>query len=168
MIAQDKPKKSQSITLRLDSYIIDELQLEANRNQISLNALVNQVLKRYSNGDRYENRVGMIPVSKAMLSSLIDNTIDMIGMNGIREEDMVYMRYETMKQAAEVGFNIMKDAVLFMKKQYNIWVVLAVLQDYMKVSGINSDHRIEGGRKHVFVIQHELVTLYKGITKIDI
>ncbi len=38
-----------------------------------------------------------------MLSSLIDNTIDMIRMNGIREEDMVHMRYEIMKQAAEVG-----------------------------------------------------------------
>jgi len=43
----------------------------------------------------------------------------------------------------------MKDAVLFMKKQYNLWVVLAVLQEYVKVSGINSDYRIEGGRKHV-------------------
>ena len=34
--------------------------------------------------------------------------------------------------------------------------VLAVLQDYMKVSGIDADHRIESGRKNVIVIQHEL------------
>jgi hypothetical protein len=53
------------------------------------------------------------------------------------------MRDEIIKQAAESAFSIMKDAVLFMKKQYNLWVVLAVLQDYMKVSGVNSDHRIE-------------------------
>jgi hypothetical protein len=57
-----------------------------------------------------------------MLSSLIDNTIDMVRINGISEEDMVHMRYEIMKQAAEVG---REDAVLFMKKQYKIWVVLA-------------------------------------------
>jgi len=31
----DKPKKSQSITFRLDSYTIDELQREADQNQIS-------------------------------------------------------------------------------------------------------------------------------------
>ncbi|MGB8936339.1 MAG: hypothetical protein WCC17_14680 [Candidatus Nitrosopolaris sp.] len=41
----DKPKKSQSITFRLDSYTIDELQREADQNQISLNVLVNQALR---------------------------------------------------------------------------------------------------------------------------
>ena len=55
--------------------------------------------------------------------------------------------------------------MLFMKKQYNLWVVLAVLQEYMKVSGINSDHRIEGGRKHVFVIKHELGENWSLFTK---
>ncbi len=59
----------------------------------------------------------------------------------------------------------MKDAVLFMKKQYNIWTVLSVLQEYMKVSGINSDHRIEIGRKHVFVIQHDLGESWSIFTK---
>jgi len=59
----------------------------------------------------------------------------------------------------------MKDAVLFMKRQYNLWTVLSVLQEYMKVSGINSDHRIEGGRKHVFVIQHELGENWSLVTK---
>jgi uncharacterized protein (UPF0216 family) len=43
-----------------------------------------------------------------------------------------------------------------MKKQYNLWVVLSVLEDYMKVSSIKADHKIEAGRKHVFIIQHEL------------
>jgi uncharacterized protein (UPF0216 family) len=72
---------------------------------------------------------------------------------------------QIIKQAAEVAFGIMKDAVLFMKKQYNLWVVLAVLQEYMKVSGINSDHRIEGGRKHIFVIKHELGENWSLFTK---
>jgi len=35
----------------------------------------------------------------------------------------------------------------------------------MKVSGINSDHRIEGGRKTVFVIQHELGENWSLFTK---
>jgi len=43
-----------------------------------------------------------------------------------------------------------------MKKQYNFWTILTVLQEYMKISGIKSDHRMEGGGKQVFVIQHEL------------
>ncbi len=161
----DKPKKSQSITFRLDSHTIDELQREADQNQISLNVLVNQALKRYSDWDRYENRIGMMPVPKAMLTSLIDKAVDMAKKNGIKEEDIGPIRDQIIKQAAEIAFGIMKDAVLFMKKQYNLWVVLAVLEEYMKVSGINSDHRVEDGRKHVFVIKHELGENWSLFTK---
>jgi hypothetical protein len=127
--------------------------------------LVNQVLKRYSDWDRYESRIGMMPVPKAMLTSLIDKAIDMAKKNGIKEEDIGPFRDQIIKQAAQVAFDIMKDAVLFMKKQYNLWVVLSVLQEYMKISGINSDHRIEGGRRHVFVIQHELGENWSLFTK---
>jgi len=164
-IQSDKSKKTQSITFRLDSHTIEELQREADQNQISLNVLVNQVLKRYSDWDRYESRIGMMPVPKAMLTSLIDKAIDMAKKNGVKEEDIGPFRDEIIKQAAHVAFDIMKDAVLFMKKQYNLWVVLSVLQEYMKISGINSDHRIEGGRRHVFVIQHELGENWSLFTK---
>ena len=34
--------------------------------------------------------------------------------------------------------------------------MLSVLEEYMKVSGIISDHKIESERKHIFVIQHDL------------
>ena len=158
-------KKSRSITFRLDSHTIDELQREADQNQISLNVLVNQALKRYSDWDSYENRIGMMPVPKAMLISLIDKAIDMAREYGIQEQDIGPFGDQIIKQAAEVAFAIMKDAVLFMKKQYNLWTVLSVLQEYMKVSGINSDHRVEGGRKHVFVIQHELGENWSLFTK---
>jgi hypothetical protein len=40
---------------------------------------------------------------------------------------------------AAVAFNIIDDAVLVMKKQYNVRVILTVSQDYIKVSGINAD-----------------------------
>jgi hypothetical protein len=141
----DKPRRSQSITFRLDSNTLDELQHEADLNQTSLNVLVNQALKRYSDWDRYENRIGIMPVPKAILTSLIDKVVDVAKKSGMKDEDIGHRRDQIIKQAAEIAFNIIKDAVLFMKKQYNLWVVLTVLQDYMKVSGINSDHRIEGG-----------------------
>ena len=161
----DERKKSKSITFRLDSLTIDELQREADQNQTSLNVLVNQVLKRYTNWDSYENRIGMMPVPKVMLTSLIDKAIDTAKKNGIKEEAIGPFRDQLIKEAAKVAFDIMKDAVLFMKKQYNIWTVLSVLQEYMKVSGINSDHRIESGRKHLFVIQHELGENWSLFTK---
>ncbi len=52
-----------------------------------------------------------------------------------------------------------------MKKQYNLWVVLSVLEEYMKVSGIKADHKLEGSSKHVFIIQHELGENWSLFTK---
>jgi hypothetical protein len=157
------PRKTRSITFRLDSSVTDELQREADQKEISLNVLVNQALKRYEEWDRYESKIGMMPVPKVMLSSLIDKSIKIAKNAGIK--DVERYRDEIIKSAAEIAFSIMKDSVLFMKKQYNLWVVLSVLEQYMKVSCINSDHRTEGERKHVFIIQHELGENWSLFTK---
>jgi hypothetical protein len=156
-------KKTRSVTFRLDSSVIDELQAEADNREISLNVLVNQVLKRYSEWDRYENKIGMMPVPKVILSSLIDKAIAVAKSSGIKDVDRY--RDEIIKQAAQIAFGLMKDSVLFMKRQYNLWVVLSVLEEYMKVSGIKADHKLEGSRKHVFIIQHELGENWSLFTK---
>ncbi|HET7389502.1 MAG TPA: hypothetical protein VFJ51_01670 [Nitrososphaeraceae archaeon] len=156
--------KTRSITFRLDSSVLDEMQREADQKETSLNVLVNQVLKRYTEWDRYESKIGMMPVPKVMLSSLIDKSIA-IAKDNIGVKDIQPYRDVILKSAAQIAFSVMKDSVLFMKKQYNLWTTLAVLQEYMKVSGINSDHRIEGGRKHIFVIQHELGENWSLFTK---
>lgn len=156
-------KKTRSVTFRIDSSVIDELQAESNNREVSLNVLVNQILKRYSEWDRYENKIGMMPVPKIMLSTLIDRAIGVAKTSGIK--DVERYRSEIVKEAAQIAFGLIKDSVLFMKKQYNLWVVLSVLEEYMKVSGINADHRLEGSRKHVFVIQHELGENWSLFTK---
>jgi hypothetical protein len=143
--------------------VIDELQMEADNREVSLNVLVNQVLKRYSEWDRYETKIGMMPVPKVILSSLIDRAINVAKSSGIKDVDRY--RDDIIKQAAQIAFGLMKDSVLFMKRNYNLWVVLSVLEEYMKVSGIKADHRLEGSRKHVFVIQHELGENWSLFTK---
>jgi hypothetical protein len=156
-------RKTRSVTFRLDSKVIDEIQTEADSREISLNVLVNQVLKRYAEWDRYENKIGMMPVPRMILSNLIDKAISMAKSSGIKDVD--HYRDDIIKQAAELAFTLMKDSVLFMKKQFNLWVVLSVLEEYMKVSGIKSDHKLEGSRKHVFIIQHELGENWSLFTK---
>jgi hypothetical protein len=163
----DQSKKStRSISFRLDSKVIDEMQKEANQNEISLNVLVNQTLKKYTEWGRYENKIGMMPVPKLMLSSLIDRAIEIATKNGLLTDTTLDLyRDQIIKEAATTAYSLMKDAVLFMKKDYNLWTVLSVLQEYMKVSGINSDHQIGTGRKHIFVIQHELGENWSLFTK---
>ena len=163
----DQSKKStRSVSFRLDSKIIDEMQREANQNEISLNVLVNKTLKKYTEWGRYENKIGMMPVPKLMLSSLIDRAIEIATKNGLLTDTTLdSYRDQIITEAATTAYSLMKDAVLFMRKDYNLWTVLSVLQEYMKVSGINSDHQIESGRKHVFVIKHELGENWSLFTK---
>lgn len=155
--------KTRSITFRLDSEAVDRLQKEADNREITLNVLVNQVLKRYNEWDAMEIKLGMMPVPKLLLTTLIDKSIFIARQAGIK--DVERYRDEIVKEAAKIAFDLMKDSVLFMKNKYNLWVVLAVLQEYMKVSGIKSDHRMEGSGKHIFVIQHELGENWSLFTK---
>ncbi len=50
---------------------------------------------------------------------------------------------------------LIKDTVLFMKGEYDLKRCIETLEDYMRASGMKSDHRVEGPLHH-FVIQHEL------------
>ena len=146
-------KKSRSITFRLDSFIVDELQRDANQNEISLNVLINKILRMYVEWGRYENKLGMMPVPKNFISSLIQETIRLTESNGISVDPY---KEQLIKYSAEIAFYNIKESVILMKKKFDLWSVLSVLQEYMKVSGITADHRIEAGKKHIFVIQHEL------------
>ncbi|HEX2168683.1 MAG TPA: hypothetical protein VHF65_00140 [Nitrososphaera sp.] len=148
-----RAKKTRTVTFRVDSRIIDGLQREADNNGVSLNILVNQLLKRYNDWGKYESKLNMIPVPKVMLSSVLDMLVEIVReIDTKRTEEY---RNKIVRHAAEIAFDAMKDAVLLMKNQYNLWDVLEVLRQYMKASGIKADHRI-AGRNNIFVIQHEM------------
>ena len=150
----NKPSKTRSITFRLESSVIEELQFEADYRETSLNVLINQILRRYSNWERYENKIGMIPIPKIILFSVMDQVIKSGSENGI--EDMTRFKESLVKDLAQIAFNFLKDSVLLIKKNYSLFSVLEVLEQYMKVIGINSDHRMDEDGRHVYVIQHKL------------
>jgi len=52
-------------------------------------------------------------------------------------------------------FPLIKDTVLFIKGGYDLQRCIETLEDYMRASGMNSDHRVNGDM-HTFLIQHEL------------
>ena len=138
------------------------MQRYADQNEISLNGLVNKIFRRYIEWDNYENKIGMIPVPKIFLSSLIDKMMILVESKDITVESY---KEELIKYLAQIAFSNIKDSVLFMRKEFNLWSVLSVLEAYMKVSGINSDHRVKAGNKHIFVIQHDMGEYWSLFTK---
>jgi hypothetical protein len=158
--------KTRSITFRLDPSTVDNLQREADQKEISLNVLVNQVLRRYVKWDTFESKIGMMPVPKIILSTCFNKAILVANEVGMNQDEIRSHRDEIIKSAAEIAFALIRDSALLMKRTYNLWTVLEILQEYMKVSDMKSDHRIEPGNTHVFMIQHELGENWSLFTKV--
>ena len=133
-----KQEKTRSITYRFSEHLVDELETEAMEQNISQNVLVRQILEKYIEWYRFSEKIGMIPVPKAILQTLGE------GMSG-----------KDIDKIINVVFPIIKDNVMFMKGGYDLNRCIETLEDYMKASGMKSDHRVEGGL-HKFIIQHDL------------
>lgn len=134
------PKKetTRSITYRLPAKVVEELETEAMQKNISHNVLVKQILEKYLVWDRFADKIGIMPIPKKILETL-----------------NVELEGQDINLLVDVIKPIIKESVLFMKGKYDLKRCIETLEDYMRASGMKSDHRIEGAIHH-FIIQHEL------------
>jgi hypothetical protein len=142
-----KKEKTRSITYRLPAKIVEELETEAMQKNVSHNVLVKQILEKYVQWDRFSEQIGMIPVPTTILDTL---GVDMEGKD--------------IEQIIDAVMPLIKDTVMFMKGGYDLKRCIETLEDYLRASGIKSDHRIEGEMHH-FIIQHELGTKWSVFTE---
>lgn len=117
---RSKPLKSNSpsrtITFRIDGDIFNKLEKEAERREISLNTLSNQVFRSFLEWDRLQPEAGMIPIAKPVIAELF----------GEMSKEQIE------KLAKRVGKNTMHDMVLFMKKNMDIHSFLSWLEMWAK------------------------------------
>lgn len=142
-----KKEKTRSITYRLPENIVEELETQAMEKNISQNVLVKQILEKYVVWDRFAEKIGMIPVPK--------NILDELGKE---------MSGEDIERVISILLPLIKESVLFMKGKYDLKRCIESLEDYMKASGVKSDHRIEGDIHH-FIVQHELGMKWSLLTE---
>ena len=131
-------EKTRNVTYRLPVHIVEELEREAMNRNISQNVLAKQVLGKFISWDRFADKIGMIPVPRKILESL----------GSKMDANDIHTIIDTIKP-------IITNNVMFIKGKYDLKRCIETLEDYMKASGMNSDHRVEGPLHH-FVIQHEL------------
>jgi len=133
-----KKEKTKTITYRLPEKLVEELETEAMQRGISQNVLVKQIIEKFVQWDRFGDKIGMIPVPRKILQSL----------GAELEGSDINMIIQLLKP-------VIKDNVMFMKGKYDLKRCIETLEDYMKASGMKSDHRVEGSLHH-FIVQHEL------------
>ena len=135
---QVKKEKTRTVTYRLPEKIIKILESESTKKKISQNVLVNQIFEKYVHWDRFSDKIGMIPVPKDLFHRLGDDL----------DRNDINMIVDTLKP-------VIKDDILFIKGKYDLKQFLETLEYYVRATGMNSDHRVEGPLHH-FIIQHEL------------
>lgn len=142
-----KKEKTRSITYRLPVKLVEEIETEAMNKNISHNVMAKQILEKYIQWDRFADKIGIIPVPKKIL--------DLLGIDMTAEEINVIINMIK---------PVIKDTVLFIKGKYDLQRCVETLEDYMRASGMKSDHRIEGEMHH-FIIQHELGSNWSMFTE---
>lgn len=136
---EGRSKKTSTMTFRLDDNVLRILRVESERHQITLNNLVNQLLKRFVEWDMYEPKVGMIPIAKPIVIELF---------NKMSKEDIS-------KMAINIGKSVVHDIALFMKNRMDLNSFLSWFEVRMKSSLTETNHSIQNGF-HVYVLKHEL------------
>lgn len=131
-------EQTNSISYRLPSKLLENLETEARQKNISHNVLVKQILQKYVLWERFAEKIGMVPVPQKILQSL-----------GRR------LSHQEILEIIDALFITIKDSVMFMKGGYDLKRTIETLEDYMRNSGMESDHRVEGNLHH-FVIQHKM------------
>jgi hypothetical protein len=136
---QPHEHQSESITLRLDSIILNKLQREAEQKDTSVNALVSHVVRRHIDWHSNAAKAGFVTVRRGLLIDLINRLPD--------KEISSIAEYIAKKET--------KDFVLLLRNEYNIESALDVIETWIKISGHPYRHDVNYTR-HSYVIQHDM------------
>lgn len=135
----DKRKKSKTVTLRIDEDILNELYDEADIDSISLNSLVNSVLKRYVEWNKFDDKASMIPVASPVLKDLF---------NSLSKDKVINLAKDKAKDAI---YNV----ILFMNGNVDLDTLISWYVQRMKhCSEISEKNEDNGTSKIIF--KHEL------------
>ena len=133
------PKKTSTMTFRIDEDVLNKLRSESEHRETSLNTFVNHIFKRYVEWDMYEAKVGMIPIAKPIILELFGN---------LTKDHVVDM-------ATRIGKNVVRDTALFMRGDFNLNSFISWFEARMRASSIEINHNIKNNA-HTFIIKHDL------------
>ena len=137
--AQVKKVNTETITFRLPSNLIDGLRKEAESDRISLNSLVTKIFANHIQWEKYERKVGLLPMTRTFLKEVV---------NQLSEEQIASMAQRTEKET-------FKNILTFMRESHSIEDFIFILRTWLNVSWMQ--HNIEQKDGYYrFHIQHDL------------
>jgi hypothetical protein len=130
---------TETITFRLPSTLIKELRKEAEFEKISFNAFVYKIFLNHVKWEKYERKVGLLPMTKPFLKEVI---------NQMRDEQIIHL-------AEKIEKDSFKNILTFMRSNHDIHDFIEVLRTWLTVSWMQHNLENKNGSYH-FKIHHDL------------
>ena len=127
------------MTFRLPSSLIDELRMDAELEGISLNNYVAKIFSNHVQWERYERKVGLLPMTEAFLREVL---------NQLTDEQIVNLAQRLEKQK-------FTNILAFMKNSHDVEDFVEVMRAWLTVSWMQQSIEVRDG-KYYFKIQHSL------------
>lgn len=139
--------KSESITFRLVSEVLDKLRKKAKHDKVTVNTLVNQLIADYFDWGKTAIEAGWMVMPKTTVSK----ALEMLGQDEIRS-------------LADAAYQETKDMFIFMKGKDDEQSFLSILRIISEKSGFHL-RELERDGKTTFIIQHDLGRNYSLFSK---
>jgi hypothetical protein len=134
-----RKRPTESLTLRIDKEMLDDLRLEAEQKMVSINTLTNQILKSYIKWYSPAQRAGIMFVPKCLLIPIIDNFAE-------------YQIENLAEKFRESGY---EETLLILSKEYSLPVILDLFDSWLNVSKLQFDRKFSEGSL-TYIINHGL------------
>ncbi len=109
--------KNVTKSFRLDEDIVSKIEQHARNNSTSLNAEVNNILRKYIDWDMPASKVGMIPIARPILSEIFQN---------------IMTKQQVIDLANNVAKNVIHETILFMKGNVTLESTLSWIKTRMQ------------------------------------
>jgi hypothetical protein len=143
-----KKTKTETVTFRLLSSLIDELRMDAELEGISLNNYVAKIFSNHIQWERYERKVGLLPMTEAFLREVLSQLTD---------EQIVNLAQRLEKQR-------FRNILAFMKDSHDVEDFVEVMRAWLTVSWMQQNIEVRN-EKYYFKIQHSLGTKWSLYVK---
>lgn len=134
-----KKTKTETVTFRFPSSLIDELRMDAELQGISLNNYAAKIFSNHIQWERYERKVGLLPMTEAFLKEVLSQLTD---------EQIVNLAQRLEKQK-------FTNILAFMKNSHEVDDFVEVIRAWLTVSWMQQNIEVRDGKYH-FKIQHSL------------
>ena len=137
--SDSKKTKTETVTFRFPSSLIDELRMDAELQGISLNNYAAKIFSNHIQWERYERKVGLLPMTEAFLREVLSQLTD---------EQIVNLAQRLEKQK-------FTNILAFMKNSHEVDDFVEVIRAWLTVSWMQQNIEVRDG-KYYFKIQHSL------------